>query len=126
MLGRFSPRLGHSLQSEAPWGLRPASFTQCFQEGVTEPWPSLIWREKKEGQMDLDLEQGKGGSKEGERLIENTSFCGTGFLASLQGAPQHSRSFWAVALSCPGLWSCHLFHRPVCNIRVDCSHHWAP
>lgn len=88
------------------------------------PW---IWREKREGQMDLDLEQGKGGSREGERLIENTQFLWHWVSGLTSGSsPQHSRSFWAVALSCPGLWSCHLFHRPVCNIRVDCSHHWAP
>lgn len=29
------------------------------------PW---IWRERREGQMDLDLEQGKGGSKEGREV----------------------------------------------------------
>lgn len=60
MLGRFSlPRLGHSLQSEASWGLRPA-FTQRFQEGFTEPWPSL----------DLEGEEGRAdgsGSGTGQR-----------------------------------------------------------
>ena len=100
MLGRFSlPRLRHSLQSEVPWGLRPA-FTQCFQEGVTEPWLPWIWREKREGQRDLDLEQGKGGSKEGREVNrEHSVSVALGFWSHFRELPPRD-------VGASGLWHC--------------------
>ena len=61
-----------------------------------------------------------------ERSRENTRSLWHWASGLTSGRPQSSSSFWAVALSCPALWSCHLLHKPACNIRVDCNHHWAP
>ena len=99
-------RLGSSLQPEGIVGLRH-DLTQCFQEGVTEPWPP----------RDLEGEgravgAGAGGGKEevgrAERSRETLDLCDTGFLALTSRRPQSGSCFWAAALRRPALWSCHL------------------